>query len=147
VRLVGCVLERHFGRVAAAGNQAHRVDQPVRDGGSLGAAAELLGVDDALGGDDQAFGGARQVAVDDVDALDVSIAVDIRLVHVDHGHIREEGGHGQQLLPGEGANDLTRGGVGLGVCAEHDAHGKEGHAHGGGLVAPAQPGVAPLGGA
>ncbi len=109
-----------------------------------GCARMHIGIDDLFGADDQPLRGARHLEGETADAVDLGVAVLVGPVDVDQADIQNQGRQQGDRVAGERTLHHLGGAVLEGIGAQHRAHRDEGHAHGGGLEAPGDPGIAPL---
>src|SRR5437660_302007 len=84
---VGKILVRHVAWVTAKGDLADGVDTEKRNDGLSGVAADLVAVDEALTGNDDAPGCAGQVEISNGGPSNAAVAEAVGLVDVDGGHV------------------------------------------------------------
>jgi hypothetical protein len=79
--------------------------------------------------DDQPLAGARHFRREAADALDLAVAVFVRAVDVDQGHIQHQRRQQSDFYAGKRIFDHFGGAVAERVSAEHGTRRQEGHAH------------------
>src|SRR3990172_5518325 len=122
----------------------YSVHQIVGDDGAVRVAADNLSVYDFLSADDHPLTGARHLSRKATDPVYLGIAEFVCPVHMDQAHIQDQGWHQTDWVPCEWAFDHLGGAVFQGIGAQHRAYRDEGYAHGGGLEARGEGGVAPF---
>ena len=104
--LVGEIFVRHVARVAAEGDFADGIDAVERDRRQRRVGANRVVRDQPFAGDDQLLRRPGQIGVGDAGAADSAISEAVGFMDVDDADIGIEGGDGDELIAGEGADDF-----------------------------------------
>src|SRR5208337_2124110 len=142
---IGKVLVGHVAWVTAIPNMTDGIDQPERQKGFEGILSNLVGIDQVLGGNDDAFRRAPHLVIGDRDAIELAIAENVRPVDMDNSHVGIERWNGQKLLPREGTLDRFCSAVLHDVSSKNHASGQERKTHRSRLASPCKGCIGPFG--
>jgi hypothetical protein len=121
-----------------------RVDHEAGDRRAVRMTPDLGLGNDLLGGDEHRVGGPGDVGVHMRVAVDLAVTEAVGPVHMEDGHVGEEGGHRGQRLARVGILDRLEAGRGGQIRPPHGQRRQERHAHGRRPEAQPERQVAPL---